>query len=162
MSRVRIRGKQSLKRNLKRYAKRVRRQVAFEMTAVMEEIQDAARVNLQSNIKHPDESTGNLSASIQPSPSTVDPQELEGRVGSNLEYAAVQEFGFTDTVSVSAHKRTMEQGFGDPSNYPMTVTIPAHTRRMDIEGKFYLTKAANAAAQTYRKRIGNAVQEASP
>ena len=160
MARVRVRGKRSLKRNLKRYAKRVRKQVAFEMTAVMEEIQDAARVNLQSNIKHPDESTGNLSASIQPSPSTVDPQELEGRVGSNLEYAAVQEFGFTGTVSVDAHKRTMEQGFGDSSNYPMAVTVEAHTRRMDVEGKFYLTKAAQAAKQTYSKRIGDAIQHA--
>ena len=153
MSRVRLRGKRSLKRSLKRYAKRVRRQVAFEMTAVMEEIQDAAREMAPVE-------TGQLEGSIQPSPRQVDPDELTGRVTTNTEYAAVQEFGFTGTVSVDAHKRTMEQGFGDPSNYPMTVTIPAHTRRMDVEGKFYLTKAAQAAKQTYSKRIGDAIQRA--
>jgi len=153
MSRVRIRGKRSLKRNLKRYAKRVRKQVAFEMTAVMEEIQDAAREMAPVE-------TGQLEGSIQSSPRQVDPDELTGRVTANTEYAAVQEFGFTGTVSVDAHKRTMEQGFGDPSNYPQVVTIPAHTRRMDIEGKFYLTKAAQAAKQSYSKRIAGAIRHA--
>ena len=154
MARVRVRGKRSLKRNLKRYAKRVRRQVAFEMTAVMEEIQDAAR-------RMAPYETGQLEGSIEPEPADgVDPDDLQGYVGTNVEYATAHEFGFTGTVSVSAHKRTMKKGFGDPSNYPQVVTIPAHTRRMDVEGKFYLTKAAQAAKQTFSKRIGNAIQRA--
>ncbi|WP_103021464.1 HK97 gp10 family phage protein [Salinibacter altiplanensis] len=153
MARLRVKGLRSLRRSLRSYARDVRVEVALEMTAVMEEIQDAAREMAPFE-------TGQLEGSIQPSPRVVDADELTGRVTANTEYAAVQEFGFTGTVSVDAHKRTMKQGFGDSSNYPMTVTIPAHTRRMDIEGNFYLTKAAQTAKQTYSKRIGDAIQRA--
>jgi len=31
---------------------------------------------------------------------------------------------------------------------------------MDIEGKYYMTKAAQAAKQTYSKKIGDAIQRA--
>lgn len=155
MARVRIRGKRRLRRKLRRYAKRVRRQVAYEMTAVMEEIQDTARRLVPVD-------TGQLQGSIQQRPRQVDPDELVGFVGTNVEYAKVVEFGFTGTVSVSAHERTMTAGFGPDSAYPMTVTVEAHTRRMDREGNFYLTTAANLAARTYERRIGNAVQRAAP
>jgi len=153
MARVRVKGLRSLRRSLRSYAREVRVEVAREMTAVMEKIQDAAREMAPVE-------TGQLEGSIQPDPRVVDPDDLTGSVGTNVEYAAVHEFGFTGTVSVDAHKRTMEKGFGDPSQYPMTVTIPAHTRRMDVEGTFYMTKAAQAAKQTYSKRIRDAIQRA--
>jgi phage gpG-like protein len=155
MARVRIRDKRRLRRRLKRYARRVRVEVAREMTAVMKEIKDTARrlVTVES---------GQLQGSIDLSPEVVDPDRLGGYVGTNVEYAKVIEFGFTGTVSVSAHKRTMTAGFGPDSAYPMAVTVEAHTRRMDREGVFYLTTAANLAARTYERRIGNAVQRASP
>jgi len=153
MARLRVKGLRSLRSNLRKYVKDVRVEVAREMTAVMSEIQDAARRIVPVD-------TSNLQSSIQPDPAVVDSNDLSGSVGTGLEYAAVQEFGFTGTVSVSAHKRTMTKGFGDADNYPMTVTIPAHTRRMDIEGNFYLTKAAQAAKQTYSKRMRDAIQRA--
>jgi HK97 gp10 family phage protein len=153
MARVRLKGLSSLRGSLRKYAKDVRVEVAREMTAVMEEVQDAAR-------RMAPVDTGQLQGSIQPDPRTVDPEELTGSVGTNVEYAAVQEFGFTGSVSVSAHKRTMTDGFGPDSAYPMTVTVDAHTRRMDREGNFFLTKAAQAAKQTYSKRIANAIQRA--
>jgi len=156
MARVRIRGKRSLKRNLKRYAERVRRHVAFEMTAVMEEIQDAAREMAPVE-------TGQLEGSIEPEPADgVDPDDLQGSVSTNVEYAAAHEFGFTGTQQVSgfvrkAHTRELEDGTKVPVK---AHRVSGHTRRMDVEGKFYLTKAAQAAKQTYSKRIGNAIQRA--
>jgi len=153
MARIRLKGQASLRRSLRQYARDVRVELAREMTAVMEEIQDAAR-------RMAPVDTGQLQGSIQPSPRTVDPGDLTGSVGTNVEYAAVQEFGFTGTVNVSAHKRTMEQGFGDPDNYPMTVTVPAHTRRMDRQGTFFLTKATQQAKQTFNKRMADAAQRA--
>jgi len=153
MARLRVKGLRSLRRSLRSYAKDVRVEVAQTMTAVLNDIQDAAREMAPVE-------TGQLEGSIQPSPRVVDPGDLTGSVSTNVEYARVHEFGFTGTVSVSAHQRTMTQGFGDQSNYPMTVTVPAHTRRMDIEGKFYMTKAAQAAKQTYSKKIGDAIQRA--
>jgi hypothetical protein len=140
---------------LRKYKRRVRVEVAREMTAVMGEIQDRAR-------RLAPVDTSNLQSSIQPQPAVVDPSDLTGYVGTNVEYARVQEWGFTGTVQVSAHKRTMEQGFGPDSAYPMVVTIPAHTRRMDIDGNFYMTKAAQAAAQTYPRRLEDAIQRAAP
>jgi phage gpG-like protein len=153
MARTRLKGLSSLKRSFRRYEAEVRKQVAFEMTAVMEEIQDAAR-------RLAPVETGQLQGSIQPDPRTVDPDDLTGSVGTNVEYAAAQEFGFTGTVQVSAHKRTITEAFGEPLDSPKTVTVQAHTRRMDIPGNFYLTKAAQQAKQTYKKRIGDAIERA--
>jgi len=151
MPRVGAELKGTIKDFLLSYAKNIRVEVAREMTVVMHEIQDTARRLVPVD-------TSNLQSSIQSRPSAVDPDALEGRVETSLEYAKVQEFGFTDEVQVDAHKRTMEQGFGDESEYPKVVTVQAHTRRMDIEGSFYMTRAALQASQTYNKRIGKAVR----
>lgn len=132
-------------------------QVANEMTAVMEEIQDTARRLV------PVES-GQLQGSIDPSPEVVDPGELVGYVGTNVEYARVVEFGITETVSVSAHTRKAhKRDLPDGRTVPVQAhKVSAHARRMDREGNFYLTTAANLAARTYRRRIAGAVQSASP
>ena len=152
MARVRLKGLRSLRRSLRSYAKDVRVEVAQTMTAVLNDIQDAAREMAPVE-------TGQLEGSIQPSPRVVDPGDLTGSVSTNVEYARVHEFGFTGTVSVSAHKRTIDKAFGEPIP-EQTITVSAHTRRMDIEGKYYMTKAAQAAKQTYSKKIGDAIQRA--
>jgi len=158
---VSVSGKESVKRYLKKYKKSVRTQVAAEMTREMGKMQDAAREILQRNLKQPNESSGNLSASIQPSPRTVSPADLTGSVGSNLEYAAINEFGFTGTQRVSAHKRTITQAFGEELDEPKVVSVEAHTRRVDREGKYFLTKAAQASAQRFPERLTNAIQRAN-
>jgi len=154
-SRVRISGVRGLKRKLRKYKRHVRVEVAFEMTAVMKNVQDTARRIVPVD-------TGQLQGSIQPEPQQVSPDDLTGVVGTSVEYARVVEFGFTDSVRVSAHRRTMAQGFGPDSEYPKVVTVEAHTRRVDRQGHFYLTKAAQSAAQTYNKRIIDAIQRPSP
>jgi phage gpG-like protein len=153
MARTRLKGLSSLKRSFDRYAEEVRQEVAYEMDAVLRRIKKLARRSAPVE-------TGQLQKSIQVDPNSVDPDELTGSVGTNVEYAAAQEFGFTGTVKVDAHKRTITQAFGEELDSPKTVTVQAHTRRMDIPGNFYLTKAAQAAKQTYKKRISDAIQRA--
>ncbi len=153
MARIRLKGQASLRRSLRQYARDVRVELAREMTAVMEEIQDAARRIVPVD-------TGQLQGSIQPDPRTVDPDELTGSVGTNVEYAAVQEFGFTGTVNVSSHTREQTHVFGKELDNSQMVTVDAHTRRMDQEGNFFLTKATQQPKQTFQKRMADAAQRA--
>jgi len=104
--------------------------------------------------------TGQLQGSIQPDPRTVDPDELTGSVGTAAEYAALQEFGFTGTVNVSSHTREQTHVFGKELDNSQMGTVDAHTRRMDREGNFFLTKATQQAKQTFNKRMADAAQRA--
>jgi len=104
--------------------------------------------------------TSNLQSSISVSQSVRD--QLVYYVGSSLEYAAIIEYGYTGTQKVQAHRRTITQAFGEELDQPLVVSVEAHTRRVDREGHFYLTKASQQAQQTYRKRIKDAIQRASP
>jgi len=151
--RVRIRGKRRLKRSLEGYADDVREQVGYEQEKVAYQIQDAARRIVPVD-------TSNLQSSITVSQDIRD--QLVYYVGSSLEYAAIIEFGYSDTQQVQAHRRTITQAFGEELDQPMVVSVEAHTRRVDREGHYYLTKASQQAKQTYRKRIEDAAQRASP
>lgn len=74
--------------------------------------------------------TGNLASSINVggagSATTFDDGDAEivGRVGTNLKYAAVHEYG--GTVEVPEHERTITQVFGRPIS-PRTIAVQAHT-----------------------------------
>lgn len=61
--------------------------------------------------------------------------------GSRVEYARVHEKGFRGSVDVRPHRRTMKQGFGPDSLYPMDVIVTRHTRQMDIPARPYLSPA---------------------
>jgi len=150
--RVRVSGVRSLKRSLKGYADDVREQVGYEQERIAFEIQDAARRLVPVD-------TGNLQSSISVSQDIRD--QLVYYVGSSVEYAAIIEFGYTGVQQVQAHRRTITQAFGEELDQPLVVSVEAHTRRVDREGDFYLTKAAQQAQQTYRKRIRDAIQRAS-
>ena len=61
--------------------------------------------------------------------------------GSRVEYAEVHEEGFRGSVDVRPHRRTMTQGFGPDSLYPLDVTVTRHARQMDIPARPYLSPA---------------------
>lgn len=152
-SRVRISGRTTLKRKLRDYADHVRREVERTQERVAFEIQDAARRIVPVD-------TSNLQSSISVSQDIRD--QLVYYVGSSLEYAAIIEFGFTGVQRVQSHRRTITEAFGEELDQPLVASVEAHTRRVDRQGHFYLTKAAAQAQQTYQKRIRNAIQRASP
>lgn len=145
-----LKGLRGLERTLKRYPKEVKRQVQFTIEAVARSVQDDARENVPVD-------TSNLQSSIQVDLSRLD--ELYAEVKTALEYAKVIEYGFTGTQQVQAHRRTITQAFGEPID-PRTVDVQSHARIVDRQGSFYMTKAAAAHKQTYRKKIRAAVQRA--
>lgn len=61
--------------------------------------------------------------------------------GSEVPYAAVHEYGLSGSVQVSAHQRTMTEGFGPSTNYPLTVQVSAHQRNMQMPKRPYLEPA---------------------
>lgn len=61
--------------------------------------------------------------------------------GTKVEYAEVHERGFRGAVDVRPHRRTMTEGFGPDSLYPMEVIVGRHTRQMDIPARPFLGPA---------------------
>jgi phage gpG-like protein len=150
-SRVRIRGKRALKRKLENYADEVRNEVKNETEKQAFRIENIAKRLV------PVESS-NLQKSISVSQDIRD--QLIYYVGSSLEYAAIIEFGYTGVQQVQAHRRVIEKAFGKKLDQKKIVSVEAHTRRVDREGHFYLTRAAMKVKQTHKRKIQDAVQRA--
>lgn len=139
-----LNGKRRLKRTLEDYKEGAADAVDSALEAVGKDVQADAR-------KFAPVDTGNLKASI--TLEKVGP--LRWEVYTNKEYAKVQEFGITEVVDVSAHTRVIDQAFGE-SIPKQAVQVDAHQRRMDIEGKFYMT----IAASQNRRDLGDTVVRA--
>jgi hypothetical protein len=145
-----LQGKRSLKQTLEDYKDGAADAVAGATESVARDVQGDAR-------RYAPVDTGNLKASI--TVERVGPFRWE--VYTNKEYAMVQEFGITDVVQISSHTRVMTEGFGDSGGYPQAVQVDAHDRRMDIEGKFYMTIAASQNRRSLPKRISRALRALS-
>jgi hypothetical protein len=126
-----LNGKRRLKRKLEDYKDGAANAVDNALESVGKDVQSDAR-------RYAPVDTGNLKASI--TLERVGP--LRWEVYTNKEYAAAQEFGVTEVVDVSSHTRVIDQAFGE-SIPQQAVQVDAHQRRMDIEGKFYMTIAAS-------------------
>jgi phage gpG-like protein len=61
-------------------------------------------------------------------------------VGTNVGYAAAQEYGFNGTVSVRAHLRRITRAFGRPIT-PRAVNVAAHSMRMKLPERCFLRSA---------------------
>lgn len=68
---------------------------------------------------------------------------------TNLEYAAINEFGFDGVQDVRQHERTISQAFGRRIP-PVTVTVTAHERRVVRKARPFMGPAADLA----QERIG--------
>jgi len=130
------------------YPERLRRRLQQVVEATARKVQDDARANVPVD-------TSNLQSSIQVDLSEID--DLKARVGSALEYARIIEFGFTGTQEVDAHKRTIEEAFGEGIP-PTVVSVSAHTRQVDRKGSFYLTKAVVSQKEPHERRLEKAIE----
>jgi len=83
--------------------------------------------------------TGRLRRSINQKVTTVDGLVV-GTVGTNVEYAAVHEYGFKGAVSVKEHLRTIKMAWGVPIP-PKRVTVSAHNRNMNLPMRSFLRSA---------------------
>lgn len=58
-------------------------------------------------------------------------------VGTNVEYAAIHEYGFSGSVQVKSFQREMTKAFGKPIS-PTQVTVRAHTRNANMPERSFL------------------------
>lgn len=54
------------------------------------------------------------------------------RLGTNVKYAAVHQFGFRGSVLVPQHVRLVRQAFGSRLKFPVYATVRAHWARRNI------------------------------
>lgn len=78
----------------------------------------------------------------------VDSKSL--RIGTNLGYAAPNQFGATGTAAVRAHKRKIQTAFGKKIA-PTEVEVRAHTRKMNLPARPFIV--LQKSDEAYRDRI---------
>jgi len=67
--------------------------------------------------------------------------EISGIVGTNVDYAAVHEYGFKGTVSVKQHLLLVKEAFGRPLKYPVWSTVRAHSANVNMPERSFLRSA---------------------
>lgn len=89
--------------------------------------------------------SNNLRSSIHQTVS-VDGSKITGIVGTNVEYAAFHEYGFSGNQNIKEHLRTIKIAFGKPLKKPKIVTVRAHQRSVEYpEHSFLRSELANMA-----------------
>lgn len=83
-----------------------------------------------------------------------DPKDGGVGVGTNVEYANAIEYGFSGTVAIPSHQRTITMAFGRRI-VPTTFTVAGHSRKMDIKANGAMAKAFDKETQGLEKRIAN-------
>lgn len=63
--------------------------------------------------------------------------EVNALVGTNVEYAAVHELGFSGTVQVKEHYRTVKKAWGRPIA-PVQAAVASHARKMNMPQRAFL------------------------
>lgn len=72
---------------------------------------------------------------------------IEARVGTNVEYARVHEFGFRGTVNVKEHMRKAKTAY----------KVRAHTRRVNLPERSFLRSSLKDMRQDIDQRIARVV-----
>lgn len=68
--------------------------------------------------------------------------QVEGVVGTNVEYARIHELGFNGAVNVKAHLRTIKQAWGKPIE-PKSVQVGGFSRQVNLPARSFLRTALN-------------------
>ena len=99
--------------------------------------------------------TGRLRRSIHPE-WDFKPGHMGATVGTNVEYAAIHEYGFKGTVQVKSFQREMTKAFGRPIA-PKQVTVSAHSRNINMPGRSFLRSALKEMRPEIIEGLKNAV-----
>ena len=104
--------------------------------------------------------TGRLRRSIHMTGVTDSGNEISGVVGTNVEYAAAHEYGFTGTVTVKAHMRKITQAWGKSLKNPRQVSVSSHGRQVNLPEKSFLRSALKEMAPGFIARLQTDINEA--
>jgi HK97 gp10 family phage protein len=139
---IRLDGVERLNKALGKYGKEVEAKARQITGSVAYLIMTQAKIN--SPYKH-----GRLRSSID--------WEWKGRltaeIGTNVEYANFQEFGFQGNVNVRAHSRKVKKIFGRTLPTPVMQDVRSHTRSLNYKGKRYVGNAFDKYRPRYIKRM---------
>lgn len=102
--------------------------------------------------------TGRLQRSIGQAVVTSS-DSVTGVVSTAVKYAAAHEYGFSGTVNVREHLRTITQAFGKELKSPVTSTVKAHTMKMNLPERSFLRSALNDMRADIVLGIQQAVSE---
>lgn len=107
--------------------------------------------------------SGRLIASIHHETSESD-AEVETSVGTNVEYAPIHEFGFSGSVQVKEHYRTIKQAWGRPIP-ARAVLVRTHPMRLSMPRRPFLHPSLQEfqprAIERLRKLAEKLAQEAT-
>lgn len=84
---------------------------------------------------------------------------VAGYVGTNVEYAKRQEYGFTGTETVREHLRLMKVAFGKPMKEPHKVLVRQHSRNVNYPAHSFLRSALSEMDAVIKESIATAVQQ---
>jgi phage gpG-like protein len=84
---------------------------------------------------------------------------ITATVFTDLDYAAVQEYGFSGAVNVRASLRLIRRAFGRPIA-AKTISVRAHSRWMDLPERSFLRWALDDMAPDISAGVKNALLEA--
>lgn len=104
--------------------------------------------------------SGRLRRSIHSEVSSTE-TAVTGIVGTNVEYAAAHEYGFTGTESVRQHLRTITQAFGRAiKGGAVQVQVSAHSRQVNLPERSFLRSALREMAPEITMQLRQAVNNA--
>lgn len=104
--------------------------------------------------------TGRLRRSITSKVSDND-SGVTATVGTNLSYAAFQEFGFRGVVNVRQHMRKLVMAWGKPVRSPKMVVVQGHQRHVDYPAHSFLRSALAEMAPEMRDELTKALGRAT-
>lgn len=91
---------------------------------------------------------------------TDDASGILAKVGADVVYAAIHEYGFHGTENVREHLRRMSVAFGKPIE-PIEVTVRAHARKVNLPERSFLRSTLAEMAADIVARLEAAVQQAT-
>ncbi len=105
--------------------------------------------------------TGTLRRSIGQAVSDVG-AKIVGFVSTNVKYAPPHEYGFRGTVNVRAHLREVKEAFGKRLKTPVTASVGAYSRTVNLPERSFLRSALREmkAAGVIERDIDAALAEA--
>lgn len=79
-------------------------------------------------------------------------------VGTNLEYAAAHEFGFTGNVWVTQHQRLVRKAWGRPVRNPQMHNVWGYDRRMRLPERSFLRSSFNELQPQMSQQLATFLQ----
>lgn len=105
--------------------------------------------------------TGRLRRSINQTV-TDDGDSIIGTVGTNVSYAKFQELGFSGSMNVKEHLRTIKTAFGKSiKGGAVTFTVQAHSRHVDYPAHSFLASAMREIEPEFKQAVNDALKRAA-